>query len=234
MIRHAGIWISDEVLCSTLILDVFFIFCGRNVLLEADTDNDGTISFEEFVILVRKREALISDLFEKLDTDHDGVLNTKEVQEGLQKAMKVQLSDAEIQKLFSKINRSSDSSSFTSNDFKRAMILFPAHTQKELVQMWCQNSALSYLMYHDVPTQPSPVQTLTAGFVAGAVSRYKLILSPQEDRLSKGFVLFVRTMTAPFDRVSLCLRAGGTQHAGKGVFGAIRSMVHAGGLKSLW
>ncbi len=153
---------------------------NRKILLEADSEKNGTISFNEFTTLIRKREKLVSELFANLDRDHNGILDMKEVQEGLKLSMNIQLSDAEVQNLFSKINRikpSTSATTFSVNDFKRSLVLFPAHTKQELVNLWCQTSALSYMGYVDQPSQPSAAITLAAGLVAGGVSRYLLMFN---------------------------------------------------------
>jgi hypothetical protein len=61
----------------------------------------------------------------------------------------------------------------------------------------------------------STPMVLLAGFIAGVISR---------------------TITAPFDRLSICMRAGYTIHASNqgSMFGTLQSMVRNAGLKSLW
>lgn len=112
------------------------------------------------------------------------------------------------------------------------MRLFPADTKLEFIKLWANTSASAYMLHTDVPhVTPSHLVLLgtieidvivgysllfcsfVAGFLAGAVSR---------------------SMTAPFDRLSLVLRAGGTVHAGKGLVGAFQSLVKVGGVRSLW
>lgn len=45
---------------------------GRKAFKEADTDNDGTLSKDEYLALVEK-------LFKRADVDHDGTLNAAEL-----------------------------------------------------------------------------------------------------------------------------------------------------------
>jgi solute carrier family 25 phosphate transporter 23/24/25/41 len=56
---------------------------------------------------------------------------------------------------------------------------------------------------------------LLAGFIAGVISR---------------------TITAPFDRLSICMRAGYTIHQGNSgsIIGTLQSMVRNAGVRSLW
>jgi len=69
------------------------------------------------------------------------------------------------------------------------------------------------------------------------------LIKGDEKHFSTSLVLFAgfsagvisRSITAPFDRLSICLRAGGTIHANhSSLIGTLRSMVRAAGVKSLW
>lgn len=51
----------------------------RNIFKYMDTDDDGTVSFEEYETMdIVKRDALLKARFNKLDLDHDGTLTEKE------------------------------------------------------------------------------------------------------------------------------------------------------------
>jgi len=161
---------------------------------------------------VRKREQLVQELFDTLDVNHDGKLSPDEIEAAANNTLNIRLSKSEIKKLFESIHPN-NTTEITWKEFEKVLVLFPAHSKKELIQMWGRTATLSYYLHHDKPAQQPSSITLIAGFVAGAISR---------------------TMTAPFDRVSIVLRAGQTIHEGKGVFGALRSMIRAGGILSLW
>lgn len=67
----------------------------------------------------------------------------------------------------------------------------------------------------NAPKHFSTPLVLLAGFIAGVISR---------------------SITAPFDRLSICMRAGYTIHQGNqgSILGTLQSMVRNAGLKSLW
>lgn len=169
------------------------------LLAEADRNKDGFVDFEEFKTLLNKRQQLISDLFLLIDRNKDGRINPEEVRVALADALKIDLSPAEADAMIKRIAPTGGPVSYSK--FQAAVSLFPAHTQAELVQLWRTSSSLTFMLYVDAPQPQSSTLILTAGCIAGAVSR---------------------SCTAPFDRVSLVLRAGNTvHHNGSGLFGAL-------------
>jgi len=185
---------------------------AKQMMKEVGVDLGQGISYDQFILIIHKRQQLLNELFDSLDQNKDEQLDITEVQQGLKRLMNIQLTGEELTKLFNKLHPTTINT-INHHDFERALIFLPATSQKELITMWVRTNTLSFFMHSDKPRQQSATVTLVAGLVAGAVSR---------------------TITAPFDRVSLCLRAGGTLHQNKGIVECIQSMVKTGGIKSLW
>jgi solute carrier family 25 phosphate transporter 23/24/25/41 len=171
---------------------------AAELIAEADSVGDGYIGLYEFKIIMRKRQKLISELFYMLDITKDGQLTAEELREGLGAALRIDLSPAEASAMIKRISPSGGAVSYA--NFQRALSLFPGHTRQDLVKLWRRSAALSFMLYADGPKQQSSALILTAGCIAGAVSR---------------------SCTAPFDRLSLVLRAGNTVHHGSGLLGAL-------------
>lgn len=173
---------------------------ARDLLREADRNNDGYIDFAEFETVIRKRQKMIAHLFNMLDATKDGHITAEEIRQQVGSALHIDLSPAEATAMINRICPTGGPVSYA--HFRRAVALFPADTERDLIRLWQNSAALSFMLYNDAPKQQTSTSILLAGFIAGAVSR---------------------TCTAPFDRLSLVLRAGNTVHHGSSsLLGALK------------
>jgi solute carrier family 25 phosphate transporter 23/24/25/41 len=177
------------------------------------------VDFDQFKRMVMERDRMITDMFEAIDTNGDGRLQREEVKQEMARQLHIELSEHDIDLMF---RGSHQRDALTLNELRDILCVhgIAATTPSDMIRSWLRLPATNYHLYTDSPTASFASQlsldTLICGFVAGGVSR---------------------TLTAPMDRLSLVMRAGGTVHAKSGggsVLGTMRSMVKSGGVASLW
>jgi solute carrier family 25 (mitochondrial phosphate transporter), member 23/24/25/41 len=190
---------------------------------ECDTNNDGVISYDKFVLYAIRREHELRHVFDDLDQNDDGFIDANDIKHGLHQ-LGLRASDDNVNHLIEKMDQTNDGI-ITFSEFQHFLMLLPNESLEEYFDHWAKASRIdlgeTMQMPDDSITDSSPADALivfTAGAVAGAVSR---------------------TATAPFDRLKVLLQAGPTggsftnrvaASSGSTIIGGLRAIYGEGGL----
>jgi len=184
----------------------------------ADKDGDGLLSFDEFEKWIREREDFLINLFSNLDDNHDGFITAEELQTYYATKCNKLITMKEAEELIHVLaatipggHGSIVDGMLELGEFRAGLLFSTAKDDIEILHIF-EHAAI---FYHDGPTPPA-FRSLLAGLIAGAMSR---------------------TLTAPFDRASVILRAGSglaANGAPPSFLGIIKTMVQKEGVLSMW
>ncbi|KAL6042904.1 Solute carrier family 25 member 25 [Balamuthia mandrillaris] len=181
---------------------------AEKIIKLGDVGGDHAICFDEFSAFVRSKEKQLFNVFKEIDLNHDGELEPQEIRSGLLK-LGIQpelIKDEDIEKLMHKMNTTRpEAPTIRYVEFRNFLLLFPAAnnkkgekiSQKSVFTYWLKStSGIPKFDLGEDMTIPddslvktfntTPLKILTAGAIAGTVSR---------------------TATAPFDRLKTLLQA---------------------------
>lgn len=178
----------------------------------ADKDRDGKISFSEFREFVVERRSLLKEIFDEVDSSHDGHLDAKELTSAFHK-MGLNPNRVQIEALMDNIGKPS-SGKIEFEEFVDFLILLPSVSRSEVFNFFQTATAIDIgesMVLPEKAGQKSPWKYLAAGGVAGAVSR---------------------TVTAPLDRLKLILQIQQSQ-AGS-IAHLVRQIWSKEGAKGFW
>ena len=179
-----------------------------------DLNNDGVISYSEFVTYAVRRERELRVVFDELDSNDDGIIDKIDIKIGLKK-LGLRASDDKINVLIKKMDFTNDGV-ITFADFQHFLMFLPNESLEEYFNHWAKASRIDLGETMQIPddisgTAAEALITFTAGAVAGAISR---------------------TATAPFDRLKVLLQAGPT--GGSYTARAARESTIIDGLKAIY
>ncbi|GAX81589.1 hypothetical protein CEUSTIGMA_g9017.t1 [Chlamydomonas eustigma] len=174
-------------------------------------DTQDVIEYDAFHAYMRQREAVLERMFAMIDENGDGEISIQELKKYLSKVLGRKVPAKEAEAILKSLD-SDNNGTINYQELLQGTLLSAGDLDSVFVD------AVDYFGHMHLDTKlkddPSPWRTLIAGFVAGAASR---------------------TATAPFDRASILMRAGGSPLAASGnVFGTLVAMWKQGGIPALW
>ena len=167
-------------------------------LMRADADGDGRVSRAEFVAFFRLRDGELRAAFDDMDLDGDGRVSSAELRQALV-ALDVRASDRQLRLLMTHLDRNGDGH-ISYGEFRGFFLLLPLRSAEAVFEYWSARHidlGEDFLIPDDKEKHErdaGPGVVFTAGAVAGAVSR---------------------SVTAPFDRLKVMVRAAGEDLEGK-------------------
>jgi len=184
-----------------------------------DTDGDGYIDFNEFVLYVKEHEKDLKSYFKRIDTNKDGAIDAGEIVASFKK-MGVHLDTAEAQKLLERMDKDG-TLKIDWNEWRNYLILTPSSSIHDVLRYWRHSSIIDIGENGLVPDDFTETELktgmwwrhLVAGGAAGAVSR---------------------TCTAPLDRLKIMLQVHGNSKNNLTIKSGFMKMLREGGVKSLW
>lgn len=187
----------------------------------ADKDGDGFLTFDEFHRWIRDREEFCIKLFMIIDENHHGYITPDDLQRFIATHCNKEISAKEAESLMEVLHGEHEPTGdgrLDINEFSEGLMFSTATEDLDICDAL---EHASYYLHHDGPTPPAS-RSLLAGLIAGATSR---------------------TLTAPFDRASVVLRAGSGMIntaktaavvASPSIVGVLKNMIKNEGLRSLW
>lgn len=194
----------------------------QKLIKTADINDDNEIDFSEFLKYVCEHQQKLKLVFQHLDSNSDGKIDSDEVQSGLSQ-LGIKISHREAESLLEKV-RATGSEGEASIDWQqwRDYHLFhPTEDFEDIIRYWRHGSNLDVGDDLRVPDELSEgekvgymlFKTLVAGGVAGAISR---------------------TCTAPLDRLKVLLQVHSSSKNKLGFSTGLRQLYSDGGFFGLW
>ncbi|UYV66237.1 Slc25a54 [Cordylochernes scorpioides] len=193
----------------------------KDILEKHDSDQSGTLEFEEFVQYMKEHDRKLMLVFRALDENKDGkcagIIDTDEIIRAFEK-IGSKVDRKEAFELLQRMDKDK-SLSISFSEWRDYLMFHPTGELHEIISYWRHSTFVDIGEDSLVPDEFSEDELktgvwwrhLVAGGVAGAVSR---------------------TVTAPMDRLKVFLQVKGFE-AGS-LVNCLRNMLREGGLPSLW
>ncbi|XP_055402247.1 mitochondrial adenyl nucleotide antiporter SLC25A23 isoform X1 [Bubalus kerabau] len=186
---------------------------------EGDTDPDGSLDLEEFILYLQEREQRLLLLFHSLDRNQDGQIDVSEIQQSF-RALGISISLEQAEKILHSMDRDG-TMTIDWQEWRDHFLLHSLENVEDVLYFWKHSTVLDIGECLTVPDEFSEQEKLTgmwwkqlvAGAVAGAVSR---------------------TGTAPLDRLKVFMQVHASKTNQLNILGGLRSMIQEGGVRSLW
>uniref|UniRef100_A0A4W2EQ24 Mitochondrial adenyl nucleotide antiporter SLC25A23 n=1 Tax=Bos indicus x Bos taurus TaxID=30522 RepID=A0A4W2EQ24_BOBOX len=186
---------------------------------EGDTDPDGGLDLEEFILYLQEREQRLLLLFHSLDRNQDGQIDVSEIQQSF-RALGISISLEQAEKILHSMDRDG-TMTIDWQEWRDHFLLHSLENVEDVLYFWKHSTVLDIGECLTVPDEFSEQEKLTgmwwkqlvAGAVAGAVSR---------------------TGTAPLDRLKVFMQVHASKTNRLNILGGLRSMIQEGGVHSLW
>nr|CAH8848392.1 unnamed protein product [Trichobilharzia regenti] len=192
---------------------------AKKIITKGDSDNDETLTFQEFLSYIQDAETHLKLAFKEIDQNNDERIDVGEIQSAM-KRLGVNVNEADAKKLLKRMDKDGS----LDIDYKewRDFLLFSGTSKiDEIFRYWRHTTAIDIGENMCVPDDFTEEEkksgdawkTLVSGGIAGCISR---------------------TVTAPLDRIKLTWQALGSKASEVGLFGTVNKMVKEGGITSLW
>ncbi|KAJ7372293.1 hypothetical protein OS493_019737 [Desmophyllum pertusum] len=193
---------------------------AQQIMTLGDQNLDGHMSFEEFVKYVTDHQKKLWIVFQTIDQDGSGCVDTTELKKAFEK-MDVHVTDKEVNLLLKSMDKDK-TLKVNWKEWREYHLLNPSgHSMHDIIQFWRHSSVIDIGENMTIPdefTEEEKVsgmwwRQLVAGAGAGVVSR---------------------TATAPLDRLKVLLQVQASSQNRIGIGSGFSMMIKEGGIKSLW
>ena len=183
------------------------------LMSKVDTDKNNLVSYDEFETYVTTKLKELHDLFQQFDTNGDGVIDEKEVEQMLIKLnMPHHMKD--VNRLLTRID-TDKSGAIDFEEWSELLMMIPLTNVDNVLQYWKEAAAFDLEDCVIAPPKNSSALSafihLSAGALSGAASR---------------------TGTAPFERLKILYQVQTTKPPS--LWHGIQQMYSEGGVKGLW
>ncbi|XP_063061396.1 mitochondrial adenyl nucleotide antiporter SLC25A23-like isoform X1 [Engraulis encrasicolus] len=191
----------------------------EQLLRAGDSDDDGTLDFQEFCTYLQSHEKRLKIMFHSLDRNKDGQIDAGEIQLSLQ-SLGINVSLQEAERILLSMDRDG-TMTIDWMEWRDHFLFNPLRSMEDIAHYWKRSVMLDIGEQLTVPDDFSEKEKqsgfvwrqLMAGAMAGSVSR---------------------TGTAPLDRLKVFLQVHGSKSDQGNVLSGLRAMIKEGGLASLW
>jgi len=184
-----------------------------NFLSNIDGRGFGIITSSDFKDFIRRREQQCKKLFAEIDSFGSGHISANDLKSYLSKEWDRSVSVEEASDFMSQID-TDGSGTIEYAELMDAALLSSGDVKRMFDTPPSQIQKFFEISENEVTVKPPTLgQTVFAGLLAGTLAR---------------------TATAPFERISIIMRAGCTVHASSSVLGTMASVVRSEGLAALW
>ncbi|XP_063712476.1 mitochondrial adenyl nucleotide antiporter SLC25A25-like isoform X2 [Symsagittifera roscoffensis] len=204
----------------------------EKLIESADLNKDKEVDFPEFLKYVCEHQKKLRLVFQHLDANQDGKIDTAEIRVGLAN-LGINISQKEAESLVEKIQCSEGGGSGSGSgdveggtsvyweQWRDYHLLHPTDNTEDIINYWRHGSNLDVgddlRVPDELPAKEKAgsmlLRTLISGGVAGAVSR---------------------TCTAPIDRLKVLLQVHSSYKNPLGVVSGFRQLISEGGATGLW
>ncbi|XP_068183478.1 mitochondrial adenyl nucleotide antiporter SLC25A24-like isoform X2 [Antennarius striatus] len=191
----------------------------ERIVKVGDTNQDGTLDFEEFVQYLRTNEKQLKIVFRSLDTNKDGRIDASEIQHSL-RSIGVNISLRDATRILQRMDKDG-TMTVDWGEWRDYFLFNPLSNMEDVARYWKRSLMLDIGEQLTVPDEFSEEEKksgyvwrqLMAGVTAGCVAR---------------------TGTAPLDRVKVFRQVHGSSDFKGNVRSSFQYMVREGGLPALW